>query len=101
MESVKKQVSKQIQPKTKEEWQRYYNDIKADADLSPEEFSAKHAPEYPKGYLEKFPYAMQYRHKGLKEAVSKPFEHQIQEHPEMIKKESKMDKYYGITGTGI
>jgi len=29
-----------------EAWQRYYNDIKADANLSPEEFSAKHAPEY-------------------------------------------------------
>jgi hypothetical protein len=35
---------------------------------------------------------MQYRHKGRKEAVSKPFEQQIQEHPEMIKKESKMEK---------
>jgi hypothetical protein len=80
-----KPVKKASSKKTLEEWNKYYNDTKADADLSPEAFSEKHSPEYPKGYLEKFPYAIQYRHKGVKEAVSKPFEQQIKEHPEMVK----------------
>lgn len=73
------------EPTTKAEWEARYNEIKRDAELSPEEFADKYRGQYGEEYLKKYPYALKYRQKGMKEAVATPFEEQWAKHEAELK----------------
>jgi len=53
----------------KKEAEKYYDNLKKDAELSKEKFAEKYKEQYGEKYLEKYPYALEYRQKKLKEVI--------------------------------